>query len=92
MLNDSVPINLTKRISFGYLASTLQCVVKLCWVREGAVELASDVALEHGPDLTGGLALGGTPREVAAGAVGSCACGSEQWCARPCSEFGRRRG
>jgi len=68
MLNDSVPINLTKRISFGYLAPMLQCVVKLCWVREGAVELASDVALEHGPDLTGGLALGGTPREVAAGA------------------------
>jgi len=39
------------------LASTLLCVVKLWWVREGAVELASDGALEYAADLAGGLAL-----------------------------------
>jgi len=37
-------------------------------VREGAVELAGDVALEYAADLAGGLALVGTPRDVAAGA------------------------
>ena len=50
------------------LTSTLLCVVKLWWVREGAVELASDVALEYAADLAGGLALGGAPRDIAAGA------------------------